>query len=252
VTPNELHTESVGAGPTVVLAHGFTQTGRVWGSFSTLLAAGHRVVGVDLPGHAGSSAIDVDLVEGGAMLADAGGTEPFALVGYSLGARFALHAALSDPARVRCLVLIGATPGIADSGARAERRRRDEALAAGLERDGDVAAFVRTWLAGPLFNGLYEPQIEERLRNTAAGLASSLRHAGTGTQAPLWDRLGELTTPTLVLAGAADLRFAAIAIRMSGLLGDGVCSLIPGAGHPAHLEQPAVTARLVSHFVDGR
>ncbi len=234
----------------MVLAHGFTQTGRVWGSFGTRLVAAHRLVEVDLPGHAGSSDVQANLEEGGELLAEAGGTEPFALVGYSLGARFALHAALAHPERVRCLILIGGTPGIEDPGARAERRRRDEALAGELERDGDVRAFVERWLAGPLFNGLREPQIEERLCNTAAGLASSLRLAGTGTQEPLWQRLGELVTPTLVIAGASDHRFASIAVRMSALLADAVCSLIPGAGHPAHLEQPAVTARLVAGFVD--
>jgi len=43
--------------------------------------------------------------------------------------------------------------------------------------------------------------IDERKRNTAAGLASSLRLAGTGTQTPLWDRLGELRMPVLVVTG---------------------------------------------------
>ncbi len=118
-----LHAEPVGDGDTLVLAHGFTQTGRLWGTFGELVGRGRRTVSVDLPGHGDSSAVAADLIEGGALLAAAGGEEPFDLLGYSLGARFSLHAALAAPHRVRRLVLIGATAGIEDEAARAARRR---------------------------------------------------------------------------------------------------------------------------------
>ena len=48
----------------------------------------------------------------------------------------------------------------------------------------------------------------ERLRNSASGLAASLRLSGTGTQEPSWDRLPLLRSPVLALAGADDIRFA--------------------------------------------
>ena len=44
-----------GEGPRLVLAHGFTQTGRVWGGLADDLAADHQVVLVDLPGHGASA-----------------------------------------------------------------------------------------------------------------------------------------------------------------------------------------------------
>ena len=48
----KLHAEATGDGPTrVVLAHGFTQTGRVWGTMDHHLATDHQVLRVDLPGH---------------------------------------------------------------------------------------------------------------------------------------------------------------------------------------------------------
>lgn len=245
----ELHVEVEGDGPAVVLAHGFTQTGRLWGRFGEALGAGRRLVRVDLPGHGGSSAVQVDLVGGGELLAAAGGGAPSDLVGYSLGARFALHAALARPDLVRRLVLIGGTAGLDGPDAREARRRRDEALADHLASSGDVDGFVRRWLAAPMFAGLVTPAPEERRRNTAEGLASSLRLAGTGTQAPLWDRLGEVAVPTLVLVGACDLRFAAAGRRLADGLPDAVLSLVPGAGHAAHLQQPALAARLVRHFL---
>lgn len=245
-----LSVECEGEGPPLVLAHGFTQTGRLWGPFGRALAARRTLVRVDLPGHAGSSDLRADLAEGGELLACVA-EGPFDLLGYSLGARFALHAALARPERVRRLVLIGGTAGIEDPAARDERRRRDEALADELERTGDLAGFLHRWLASPMFSSLGAPGLAERLRNTPAGLASSLRLAGTGTQRPLWGELGRLPVPTLLLAGADDARFVAAALRMAGSMPHAVASLVPGGGHAAHLQQPAAVARLVTHFLDG-
>lgn len=245
-----LHTYVTGEGPTLVLAHGFTQTGRLWGSFGEALAAGRQLVRVDLPGHGGSSGIAANLPESGALLADTGGTAPFDLLGYSLGARVALHTALAYPERVRRLVLIGGTAGIEDQRARAARRERDEKTAEALERDPDVAGFLDRWLAAPMFAGLTAPGRTERLRNTPAGLASSLRLAGTGTQEPLWERLQSIGMPVQVLAGAVDTRFAVAGERMWRSLKASTFSLIPGAGHAAHLHQPALAARLVTTFLE--
>lgn len=179
---------------------------------------------------------------------EAGGTQPFDLLGYSLGARVALHAALRKPVNLRRLVLIGGTAGIEDPAARAARRARDSALADELELSGDVDGFLRRWLAAPMFAGLRDTAVEERGRNTAAGLASSLRLAGAGTQEPLWDRLGEIDAPLLSVAGADDVRFAVAAQRMAGGVASGVVSLVPGAGHAAHLEQPRLSARIIERF----
>ena len=49
-----LHVELRGSGPPVVLLHGFTQTARLWGPFGEMLARDHTLIGIDLPGHAGS------------------------------------------------------------------------------------------------------------------------------------------------------------------------------------------------------
>jgi 2-succinyl-6-hydroxy-2,4-cyclohexadiene-1-carboxylate synthase len=138
------------------------------------------------------------------------------------------------------MVLIGATAGIEDPAARRARVQRDEDLADGIERDG-VASFVDRWLAQPLFAGLPGPArfVEERRTNTAAGLAASLRLAGTGAQEPLWDKLDTIDAPTLVTAGADDAKFAAEARRLATGIGPNAeLALIPGAGHSAHLERP--------------
>jgi 2-succinyl-6-hydroxy-2,4-cyclohexadiene-1-carboxylate synthase len=93
-------------------------------------------------------------------------------------------------------------------------------------------------------------QRSERLRNSAAGLASSLRLCGTGTQKPLWDQLGGFASPVLALAGSDDNRFAAHALRLAQLVPHGVASLVPGGGHAVHLAQPEQAGRIVRHWLD--
>jgi 2-succinyl-6-hydroxy-2,4-cyclohexadiene-1-carboxylate synthase len=249
-----LNVEVHGAGPPLVLLHGFTQTARLWGPFGEALAQDFTLIRLDLPGHAGSDAVRADLPTTAALVAEtvtsAIGEEPCDLLGYSLGARVALHVAVRGEIALRRIVLIGATGGIEDTARRGRRRQADEATAAALESSGDVDAFIDSWVSGPIFAGLGgAAQRAERLRNSASGLASSLRLAGTGTQEPLWETLRGVTTPAMALAGADDERFGASALRLAREMPDAVATLVSGGGHAVHLAQPATTARLVRHWL---
>jgi 2-succinyl-6-hydroxy-2,4-cyclohexadiene-1-carboxylate synthase len=179
------------------------------------------------------------------------GEEAVGLLGYSLGARVALHVVTGTDLDLRHAVLIGATGGIEDSDTRTRRRRADEATADELETTDDVARFLDDWLRGPLFGrlSLETADRSERLRNSAAGLASSLRLCGTGTQVPLWDRLWTLRCPVLSMAGTDDSRFAAHALRIARQAPRGVASLVPGGGHAVHLAQPEQAWRIVEHWL---
>jgi 2-succinyl-6-hydroxy-2,4-cyclohexadiene-1-carboxylate synthase len=233
-----LHGERDGAGSRVVLLHGFGQTCRCWGPVAPALATRHEVVRLDLPGHGGSGAIAAGLPATGQLVASAGG--PAVYIGYSMGARMALHVATEAPATVRGLVIVGGTPGIDDAAERAERRERDAALAARIRAEG-VDWFVGWWLAQPMFVGLPPAARfdDERRRNTAEGLARSLELAGTGSQRPLWPALPGIEVPVLVMAGEDDERYAGIAERTAVAIGGNArVALVPGAGHSAHLEQP--------------
>lgn len=241
-----------GRGPTVGLVHGFTQTGRSWGRIAALLAAGRRVVSVDAPGHGRSGAVVLDLYGAGAAVAEACGTAD--LVGYSMGGRICLHAALVAPAAVRSLVLVGATAGIPDPVARAERRRADEALADRLLAAGDegLGSFLEDWLASPLFAtlGAEAADLPSRLLNTAAGLASSLRACGTGVQDPLDVELRRIASPVLLVVGERDTKFRGEAERLAAALGDARIAVVRGAGHACHLEQPDLFVELVRGWLD--
>jgi len=255
-----LNAEVVGRGPRIVLAHGFTQTGRLWNSMDERLAAAHQVVRVDMPGHAGSSHIAADLIEGAHLLGAAGGRGAY--VGYSMGARFCLHLALARPDLATTLVLISGTAGLERPGDREARRASDEVLAyeldppahlddaAGLRevRQARLDAFLHRWLDNPLFAGIAPEAngFEERRRNTGPGLASSLRLAGTGTQLPLWDRLAWLRMPVLIVTGEHDDRFTETGRRMAAAIGvNATHVVVPGTGHSPQLQNPALVAELV-------
>jgi 2-succinyl-6-hydroxy-2,4-cyclohexadiene-1-carboxylate synthase len=239
-----------------VLLHGFTQTGRLWGRFGDRLAERRTLLALDLPGHAGSDAVRADLATTAGLVAEtvraAVGTERCDLLGYSLGARIGLHVLTGTDLDVDRVVFIGVTAGIEDATERGRRREADDATANALEASGDVAAFLDSWLAGPLFEHLSDEAAAraERLRNSASGLASSLRSCGTGTQEPLWDRLPSLRSPVLALAGSDDNRFAAHAVRVARVARSAVATLVPGGGHAVHLAQPELTWRVVGHWLD--
>ncbi len=228
-----------------VLAHGFTQTARSWGVLERLIHARVPIaetVAVDLPGHGDAPPpADCDLWASAALLTNAGGSATY--VGYSMGGRVALHAGLTRPDAVQRLILIGATAGIDDPDERRSRRDADEQLADHIEVVG-VPRFVDEWLTNPLFRGLTEATAlrTDRLRNTTAGLASSLRATGTGTQTPLWNRLGEIQCPTLVLVGQHDAKFTELGQRLVDGIADAELVVVPDAGHSVHLEQPDATA----------
>ena len=233
----------------LVLLHGFTQTGRSWdGVRDALGRERYRAIAPDLRGHgsAGRSR-PVDLPT---VLADLELFVPpgATLAGYSMGGRIALHLALRRPGRLRRLVLVGASPGLEDPGGRAERRAADEALAVRIERDG-LEAFLAQWAALPLWTGQSDAVRRladaDRRRNDAAGLAAALRGLGTGALPPLWDRLGELALPVVLVVGERDAKFRAIAERMAQHLPDARVEVVAGAGHAAHLEAPAAVAALL-------
>jgi len=256
-----LHVEVTGVGAPVVLLHGFTGSAGAMEPLATRLGSDFRVIVPDLVGHGRSStppepsAYSVDaMVRQVLSVADVLAPATFHLVGYSMGGRVALTLACDAGHRLRSLTLIGATAGIADAEARADRRAREEERARLIE--ADLPGFVDEWMANPLFAGQARLGPEflararaQRLEHDAAGLAASLRAAGTGSMRPVHGRLGQCTMPTLLLVGEDDEKFVAVARDLSRLLPRSSTCLIPGAGHSAHLEQPDAVAARVRELV---
>ena len=188
----------------------------------------------------------LDFVTTASALADTGGRATY--VGYSMGGRLCLQLALDRPQVVDRLVLVSASPGIADDAERAVRRDGDETLAQGIERDG-VDAFLDRWLAQPMFATLPPDAAgidERRAANTVARLTHQLRVLGQGTQPDNWSRLGELRVPVLLIAGGLDTKYVDIARRMGAQIPHVRIEVIDGAGHACHLEQPARVGQLIA------
>jgi 2-succinyl-6-hydroxy-2,4-cyclohexadiene-1-carboxylate synthase len=233
----------------LVLLHGFAGTRHGWDEVVARLGGQrYRPVALDLRGHgdaAHARPVGFEACTADVLAATAG---PFALCGYSQGARLALHVALAARHRITRLVLLSATAGIDDPAERAERRRADDALAAEVEAS-TVTAFADRWTAHPLFAGTPPAALEawraDMLRNEPAALAAALRGIGTGAMAPLWDRLGELDLPVAVVAGERDARYRALAERLAGALPAARLIVVPGAGHGLPREAPAAVAALL-------
>jgi 2-succinyl-6-hydroxy-2,4-cyclohexadiene-1-carboxylate synthase len=176
------------------------------------------------------------------------------VVGYSMGGRLALHAALGAAGRFSGLVLVGASPGIEGDQERAARAVADDELAAWIETHS-IEEVVERWERNPVFATqpaeLVAAQRPGRLAHSPADLARLLRSAGQGALPSLWDRLGELRIPVLAVAGAHDRDYAARAERMASLSSSVAAEIVPDAGHAAHLEQPAIVRDAILAFVEG-
>ncbi|MEA2271945.1 MAG: 2-succinyl-6-hydroxy-2,4-cyclohexadiene-carboxylate synthase [Solirubrobacteraceae bacterium] len=229
-----------------MLLHGFAGTGAAWEAVIAFLdAERYRALTPDLPGHGSAAHVrPVDFascVDHVAALAP----ERFELCGYSMGGRVALHVALAHPDRVTRLVLVATTAGIEDETQRAERRASDLALAAEVER-GTIADFAAQWTAQPLFASdpphLAAGWRADLMRNDPRSLAEVLRGIGSGSMTPLWDRLGQLSMPVLVVVGERDVRYRAIAGQMVAALPRARLVVVPGAGHGLPREAPAALA----------
>ena len=234
-----------------LLVHGFTQNIACMRPFAVELAhaLGERTAAIamiDAPGHGASEHDTADLIDAASLLVEAGGEGHY--VGYSMGGRMLLHAALLFPDRFRSLTLIGATAGIDDGAERAKRMVADEQLAERLEGEG-LESFLDFWLGLDLFATLPAGAAgrDERLTNRVAGLASSLRQCGTGNQFPLWGLLERIHVPVQVIAGASDTKFSALGQRMAKELPNAQFASVPG-GHAVHSESPQAVAELIAGF----
>lgn len=253
-----VNVETEGAGPPLLLLHGFTGSVENWKPFLSSWAEKYRVIAVDVIGHGKSDApadesrymmqqAAQDLIH----LLDYFEIERVNVLGYSMGGRLALTTAADYPERVNALLLESSSPGVDAPEERAERVKRDEALADEIEQLG-IEAFVNRWEKTPLFstqrslsedvrNGIRK----QRLQNREIGLANSLRGMGTGKQEPVWSRLEQLQMPVMLVVGALDRKFCRIAERMSARLPDSQTVTVSDAGHAVHVEKTRMFDKIV-------
>jgi 2-succinyl-6-hydroxy-2,4-cyclohexadiene-1-carboxylate synthase len=172
-----------------------------------------------------------------------------------MGGRMALRFAFTHPDRVSALVLESTSAGIVDDAARESRRKSDSALADSIEASG-VEQFVDYWESLSLWESQkkLDPARRaalraQRLKNSAAGLANSLRGGGAGNTYPVHEQLATLNIPALLIAGSLDHAYVEHARLMRSKIPSSRLEIIEGAGHAVHFENPDAMAAVVRRFL---
>jgi 2-succinyl-6-hydroxy-2,4-cyclohexadiene-1-carboxylate synthase len=227
----------------LVLLHGFTHTGASWDPVVTALGERYLALAPDIRGHGASSSLEPVTLD--SVLEDLARLLPsrFTLAGYSMGGRIALHAALALPARVQRLVLIGASPGLADPGERAARAAADEALARDIE-GLSIEDFARRWAATPVLAGQSPEVLEaahaDRLRSRPDGLARDIESLSIEDFARRWAATPVLAgqSPEVLEAAHADRLRSRPDGLARGLRGLGTATLPPVRDRLRELAMP--------------
>ena len=242
-----------GRGQPVVFLHGLGGSRTSWEPQLRGLSDEFRAIAWDMPGYGASAPVEpltfAAVADDVARLLDAAGVDRAHLVGESFGGMHALHTALHHPDRVGRMVLANTSPafGLDGTDPAAWRAARLAPLDAGLT-PADIAVDVLTAVAGP---GLGD----EGLAMRAAAFA---RIPSTGLRAAVeclpshnvLDRLVEVATPTLVIAGELDAETpVAYARALVHGLPNAELVVLDGIGHLAVSEAPETVNRLVRTFL---
>jgi epoxide hydrolase 4 len=256
------------SGPLLILLHGFPEFWWAWRHQITPLAeGGYHVVAPDMRGYNGSDApqdvasyrLDA-LVADVLALADAFGAGRFRLVGHDWGGIVAWAVGASRPERLERLVVMDAPHP--DLWSRQALKHPTQAL-----RSTYVALFQLPWLPeaalgaldfaglramvqGSARSGAFEPGAIERYTEAwshPGSLTGMLNYYRALRERPATDQPARIAPPTLVLWGEKDAFLEHhVAHAALALCDDGRLSIIDGATHWLHLEEPArVNAALI-------
>ena len=232
-----------GAGPALVLIHGWALSLDYWDPVVPLLASAHRVLSYDRRGfgltqgrYDPNEACD-DLL----ALLDAAGAQSAILVGMSQGARVAIHTAIRAPRRVSRLILDGAPLLEAETELPLARYRelRDGESPAAMQRE--ILAHPLMQLAGP----------DDARQGLLARCVATYRGADLdgGWQAVPAPDVALISQPTLVLNGAQDSpERRAAGSQLSQDITRARRMELDGAGHLAALDDPRGWSEAVLEF----
>ena len=226
----------------ILALHGFTLGGAMFRELNQLVDA--PIVAPDLPGHGGRDGTGTDWDEAVDSVVESARTfQPATILGYSMGGRIALAAALRQPALFPRLVLVSTSLGIEDDDERADRLSSDEAHAAAIQRAGTAEEFVRSFGSMPFLQapGSSIDLDSIRLANRSDGIAGALRGMGQGSQPYVGHSLHQLAMPVVWIAGSRDEKYTAIAEDAAAACPDGSVVVVD-AGHNVIAEQPAAVA----------
>jgi 2-hydroxy-6-oxonona-2,4-dienedioate hydrolase len=261
----QLHYNEVGAGDhVVILLHGSGPGATGWSNFhrnvQPLVAAGYRVILLDMPGWGKSdpivctssrSDLNARALKG---FLDARGIDKAHLVGNSMGGHTAVAFTLAQPTRAGKLVLMGGGTGGVSSfvptpteGIKLIGLVYREPTMDNIKRPMNVFVFDPTQLTDTLLQGRLENMQarREHLENFVRSTQANPR------QFPdVGHRLGEIANPTLVIWGRDD-RFVPLdtGLRLVAGLQDAELHVFSKCGHWAQWEHADRFNRMVVEFL---
>jgi 3-oxoadipate enol-lactonase len=233
--------------PVLVMANSLGTTLRMWDDQAPALCERFRLLRYDHRGHGGSPVPPgpytiEDLGRDALALLDGLGIERFSWCGLSIGGMVGMWLASEAPERVESLVLCCTSALLRPRELWDERIR----VAGGEGMDALVESVVARWFT-PEFFSTHPERVEKAkrmLRETDpegyAGCCAAIRDMD------LRDRLGSITSPTLVISGAED---PATPPEHGELIRDLIpgasFEVIPDASHLANIEQPEAVSRAI-------
>ena len=228
----QIYYEVYGAGPAVLLTHGYSATCEMWKPQIDALSQRYRLVLWDMRGHGRSDSPDNPAeyseeatIGDMAALLDASDIEEAVCGGLSLGGYMSLAFQLVYPQRVKSLMLFDTGPGFRKEPPRQAWNQRANAFAHTFETQG-LAALGRS------------AEVAASTHQSAQGLAHAARGMLAQRDARVIDSLASIKVPTLVLAGAKDEPFLAATNYMASKIPGATKVIIPDAGHAANIDQP--------------
>lgn len=262
VAGGRLAYDDQGTGPLVICVPGMGDVRAEYRLLAPqLLAAGYRVVTLDLRGHGESSvgwreysaaAVATDVIALARSL-DAG---PAVIVGTSMAAGAAVCVAADAPELVAGIILI--SPFARNTAPLWRAHLLSASLAPLFSGPWGPSAWIR--YLRTLYPSAQPADFEDYLRRLEANLRepgrmAALRGFFAANQTAAEQRLARANAPSLVIMGSKDRDFPdpeAEARRIAGSLGrPGETQMIAGAGHYPHAETPALVGPLVVGFLRG-
>jgi 3-oxoadipate enol-lactonase len=241
-----LYYEASGAGPPLILIHGWSLNLGMWDGQVSALSERFRVIRYDRRGF-GKSTGEEDLSWDGADLSallDHLGIDQTHVLGMSQGGRVALQFAHAYPERVLSLVLHGTSPlpamGLPWTGP--DRPHFD--VWTSLAREEGLDVFRRAWAAHPLMeipDGRIEAitHLAELLADYRGGRLLRPQQPSGPIPALTIEDLLRLNMPTLVLMGDSEAPFLQIVSRaLAYYIPDARLAVVPGGGHMVNLIEP--------------
>jgi len=251
------YADSGGAGPAVVLSHGYLMDQSMFDAQVAALAPEFRVITWDERGHGGTSATGPfsywDSARDVLALLDHLGIEQAVLGGMSQGGFLSLRAALLAPQRVRGLILIDSQAGTEDE---ANRGGFEQLHQTWLDQGpGPVQEVVAAIILGPgQWDGWHAKWAEQYAQWAPDNLGQlTWPFRCLMDRDDITGRLGEISCPALIIHGSADTAIPvakAEALR-DGLAGPTAFSLIDGAPHAANVTHPVPVNAEIAKFLRG-